>query len=119
MLIALTTLISLFDRITSRRVLKKESLPAGDMEWLTKDCQKYVRIPIRTEVVFQASSKSYPLSTDLEVLLIYKRVGQTWQYRKLCAEDGIHRALISGIHGSANSGGAVSIVMSGGYVTNS
>ncbi|KAH0565492.1 hypothetical protein GP486_001117 [Trichoglossum hirsutum] len=38
-------------------------------------------------------------------------VGQTWRYRKEVGEDGVHRPIVSGIAGSANKGGAVSIVI--------
>ncbi|KAL3421636.1 YDG/SRA domain-containing protein [Phlyctema vagabunda] len=42
-------------------------------------------------------------------------VGQSWLYRASCGSDGVHRPTISDIAGSATTGGAVSIVLSGGY----
>ncbi|KAI9781758.1 MAG: hypothetical protein M1839_005751 [Geoglossum umbratile] len=42
-------------------------------------------------------------------------VGQTWRFRKEAGEDGVHRPIVSGIAGSVNKGGAVSIVIAAGY----
>lgn len=42
-------------------------------------------------------------------------VGQTWQFRNECSQDGVHRPPVSGIAGTASNGGAVSISLNGGY----